>query len=49
MQEYLLALLIEQARRPTAQEVLARAGRHSGGEIDTDDMIRQLRRERDGE
>jgi plasmid stability protein len=47
MQEYLLALLVDQARRPTAREVLERAGRHSGGEVDSGDMIRQLRDERD--
>jgi len=47
MQEYLLGLLIEQARRPTVREVLDRAGSRSGGRVSLRDAAEQIRAERD--
>jgi len=47
MQEYLLALLIEQARRPTIAEALDRAGGRSGGRVGLRDAAEQLRADRD--
>jgi hypothetical protein len=47
MQEYLLELLIAQARRPTLREALDRAGGRAGGRVSLRDAAEQLRAERD--
>ena len=47
LQEYLLAKLVEEASRPTLDEVLDRAGGRAGGSIPLDEVTRQLRSERD--
>lgn len=46
LQEYLLGWLIEQASRPTLDEVLARAGGRAGGSIPIDTAVQTLRGER---
>jgi hypothetical protein len=43
----LLAKLIEEASRPTLNEVLDRAGGRAGGSIPLAEVTRQLRSERD--
>ena len=43
LQEYLLARLIEQASRPTLDEVLGRAGARTGGSISFDSAVEVLR------
>jgi len=48
LQEYLRSWLIEQASRPTLEEVLARAGGRSGGSIPTDAAVKTLRGDRAG-
>jgi hypothetical protein len=46
LQEYLLARLIEEASRPTLDEVLDRAGGRAGGSVPLAAAVRTLRRER---
>jgi len=47
LQEYLRARLIEEAARPTLDEVLARAGARSGGSLTFEDAVQAVRAERD--
>jgi plasmid stability protein len=47
LQEYLLARLIEEASRPTVDEVLARAGRRTGGSVSFAQAAEVVRAERD--
>jgi plasmid stability protein len=47
MQEYVLSLLVEQARRPTVREMLDRIGSRSGGRIGLREAAEQIRAERD--
>ncbi|MBA3266195.1 MAG: hypothetical protein H0T14_07470 [Nocardioidaceae bacterium] len=46
LQEYLLAKLVEEASRPTLDEVLDRAGGRSGGSVPLKAAARTLRAER---
>jgi plasmid stability protein len=48
LQEYLLTQVSEQARTPTLDEVLDRAGGRAGGRLRAGDAVRTIRRERDG-
>ena len=43
----MLAWIERAARRPTVDEVLDRVGHRSGGHLSADDVVRQLREERD--
>lgn len=47
LQEYLLALVIAQARKPTRHEVLERAARRAGGRVGLQEAADILRQERD--
>ena len=47
MQEYLLQLLCEQARTPTLDEVLERAGGRAGGNIGLEAAVAAVRADRD--
>jgi len=47
LQEYLLSRLIEDAAAPTQEEVLERAGRHSGGSVPFRAATDQVREDRD--
>lgn len=47
MQEYLLARLIADARRPTVDELLERASGRAGGSTRLDDAAREVRMDRD--
>ena len=47
LQEYVLGLLVAQARRPTRHEVLARAGRRAGGRIGFQEAADAIREERE--
>ena len=47
LQEYLLHLLCEQARTPTLDEVLERAGGRAGGNIGAAEAVAAVRAERD--
>jgi antitoxin FitA len=47
LQEYLLANLVEQARRPSLDDVLRRAGERTGGRVPIADAVAALRAERD--
>ena len=47
LQEYLLALLVSHARRPTLAEALDRAGSHSGGRIGLQEAVDEVRALRD--
>jgi antitoxin FitA len=47
LQEYLLAELTEQARRPTLEEVLEEAGRQTGGRLSAAEAVRFIREDRD--
>lgn len=47
LQEYLLQLLCEQARTPTLDEVLNRAGGRAGGNIGSAEAVASVRAERD--
>ena len=47
LQEYLLALLEEQARAPTLHELLERAGNRAGGSVPFAEAAELLRAERD--
>jgi antitoxin FitA len=46
LQEYLLARLIEEASRPTLDEVLDRAGGRAGGSVPFKSSVSTLRSER---
>ncbi|HWC33799.1 MAG TPA: hypothetical protein VG650_03115 [Mycobacteriales bacterium] len=48
LQEYLLARLTEEARTPTVDEVLERAGGRSGGAASFEAAVSILREERGG-
>ncbi|MFT4034725.1 MAG: hypothetical protein QM679_04010 [Patulibacter sp.] len=47
LQEYLLERLIDEASRPTVDEVLTRAGGRAGGSISLADAVADVRRDRD--
>jgi plasmid stability protein len=47
LQEYLLARLTEEARRPTLDEVLRRAGEQTGASLSGPEAAAILREERD--
>jgi len=47
LQEYLRARLIEEAREPTLDEVLARAGGRSGGRVPLKAAVAAVRADRD--
>jgi hypothetical protein len=47
LQEYLRSRLIEEASRPTVDEVLERAGGRAGGAVSFAAAAKQLRAERD--
>lgn len=47
MQEYLLHLLCEEARTPTLEEVLERAGSRTGGNIGLEAAVAAVRADRD--
>jgi plasmid stability protein len=47
LQEYLRTLLIEEASRPTLEEVLDRAGGRAGGSVPLAVAARVVRQERD--
>ncbi|MCE3274194.1 MAG: hypothetical protein K0R13_49 [Propionibacteriaceae bacterium] len=47
LQEYLLQHLIEEADRPTLDEVLERAASRSGGSVSFDDINAIIRADRD--
>jgi len=47
LQEYLLGRLVADARHPTLDEVLARAGGRAGGSIRLSDAARMVRADRD--
>ena len=46
LQEYLLAYLIEEASRPTLDEILDRAGGRTGGTVTFKTAVKTLRDER---
>lgn len=46
LQEYLRARLIDEASRPTLEEVLDRAGGRSGGTVSLKDAVETLRNDR---
>jgi plasmid stability protein len=48
LQEYLLALLVAQASKPTRREVLDRAARRAGGRVDFQEAADLLHEERAG-
>ncbi len=47
LQEYLLARLVDEASRPTLDEVLDRAGGRAGGSVPLAEVTALLRAERD--
>lgn len=47
LQEYMLGWIERATARPTVDEVLDRIGHRSGGHPSSDDVVRQLREERD--
>jgi plasmid stability protein len=47
LQEYLLALLIDQATHPTLKEALDLAGSHTGGRLGFQEAVDIIRAERD--
>ena len=47
LQEYLLAQLIEEARTPTLDEVIERAGARAGGQAGFKSAVKAIRAERD--
>ncbi len=47
-QEYLLAILVAQARKPTRRDVLDRAARHASGRFGFQEAADLLREEREG-
>ncbi|MGA7088257.1 MAG: hypothetical protein WA695_07690 [Candidatus Dormiibacterota bacterium] len=48
LQEYLLGRLVEEARTPTLEEVLDRAGGRSGGDLPLEEAAAAIRLDRDG-
>lgn len=46
LQEYLRSKLIEEASRPTVDEVLARAGARAGGRLPFKDAVQTVRADR---
>lgn len=46
LQEYLLALLVQEASRPTLDEVLDRAGARAGGSVSFEAAVAALRDDR---
>lgn len=46
LQEYLRAWLIDEASRPTLDEVLDRAGGRAGGSVPFDDALTSIREDR---
>lgn len=48
LQEYLLTRLVEEARTPTLDEVLARIDHRTGGRVAMKDAVRAVRADRDG-
>lgn len=48
LQEYLRSRLIDEASRPTLDEVLARIGTYSGGSAPLDEVVEGLRADRAG-
>jgi hypothetical protein len=47
LQEYVLALLVREARKPTLHEVLARAASRSGGRASLQEVTAIIREDRD--
>ena len=47
LQEYLRGRIVEEARRPTLEEALARVGERSGGEISLSQAVKAVRADRD--
>ena len=47
LQEYLLSRLVEDARTPTLDEVLDRAGGRAGGKVPLEAAVAEIRAERD--
>lgn len=47
LQEYLLARLVDEARTPSLDEVLNRAGQRTGGRLPPAEAARAIRKERD--
>ena len=47
LQEYLRSRLIEEASRPTVDEVLRRAGQRTGGSVAPEVAVRAVRHDRD--
>jgi hypothetical protein len=47
LQEYLLALLVEEARMLPLDDVLDRIGQRSGGSFPAEDVVKWIREERD--
>ena len=47
LQEYLRARIVEEARRPTLDEVLRRVGERSGGQVSLTEAVEALRDDRD--
>lgn len=47
LQEYLLARLVDEATRPTLDEVLRRVEQRSGGSVSLADAARSVRADRD--
>ncbi len=48
LQEYMLGRLIEEARRPTQEELFARIAQRTGGRLSPEDAARIIREEREG-
>jgi antitoxin FitA len=47
LQEYLRARIVEEARRPTLEETLARVEQRSGGEVSLSEAVKAVRADRD--
>ena len=47
LQEYVLGLLVREARRPTLEQVLARAAARGGGRASFDEVTAMIREDRD--
>jgi plasmid stability protein len=47
LQEYLRARIVEEARRPTLEEVLRRVGDRSGGQVTLTEAVEAVREDRD--
>lgn len=47
LQEYMLTWIERTTSRPTVDEVITRVGHRSGGHLSPDDVVRQLRDERE--